>query len=146
MVVLIPDSSRPSALELAFTRISRPYREGFVKNRYVGRTFIMPGHAMRKRACAEAEPDRQRIRGQTVLLVDDLSCAAPTSREIVQMAREAGAKKVFFASAAPPVIYPNVYGIDMPTPSEADRGGQDARAGGRSDWRRPRDLSKASTA
>ena len=118
VVVPIPDSSRPSALELA-TRIGRPYREGFVKNRYVGRTFIMPGHAMRKKSVRQKlNPIASEFKGKVVLLVDDSIVRGTTSREIVQMAREAGAKKVFFASAAPPVIYPNVYGIDMPTPSE----------------------------
>jgi amidophosphoribosyltransferase len=118
VVVPIPDSSRPSALELA-TKIGRPYREGFVKNRYVGRTFIMPGHAMRKKSVRQKlNPIASEFNGKTVLLVDDSIVRGTTSREIVQMAREAGAKKVFFASAAPPVIYPNVYGIDMPTPSE----------------------------
>ena len=118
VVVPIPDSSRPSALALA-TKIGRPYREGFVKNRYVGRTFIMPGHAMRKKSVRQKlNPIASEFKGKTVLLVDDSIVRGTTSREIVQMAREAGAKKVFFASAAPPVIYPNVYGIDMPTPSE----------------------------
>jgi len=118
VVVPIPDSSRPSALELA-TKIGRPYREGFVKNRYVGRTFIMPGQAMRKKSVRQKlNPIASEFVGKTVLLVDDSIVRGTTSREIVQMAREAGAKKVFFASAAPPVIYPNVYGIDMPTPSE----------------------------
>ena len=118
VVVPIPDSSRPSALELA-TKIGRPYREGFVKNRYVGRTFIMPGHAMRKKSVRQKlNPIASEFMGKVVLLVDDSIVRGTTSREIVQMAREAGAKKVFFASAAPPVIYPNVYGIDMPTPSE----------------------------
>ena len=118
VVVPIPDSSRPSALELA-TKIGRPYREGFVKNRYVGRTFIMPGHAMRKKSVRQKlNPIASEFKGKVVLLVDDSIVRGTTSREIVQMAREAGAKKVFFASAAPPVIYPNVYGIDMPTPSE----------------------------
>lgn len=118
VVVPIPDSSRPSALELA-SKIGRPYREGFVKNRYVGRTFIMPGQAMRKKSVRQKlNPIASEFAGKTVLLVDDSIVRGTTSREIVQMAREAGAVKVFFASAAPPVIYPNVYGIDMPTPSE----------------------------
>ncbi|MEO7255822.1 MAG: amidophosphoribosyltransferase [Casimicrobium sp.] len=118
VVVPIPDSSRPSALELA-SKIGRPYREGFVKNRYVGRTFIMPGQAMRKKSVRQKlNPIASEFAGKTVLLVDDSIVRGTTSREIVQMAREAGAIKVYFASAAPPVIYPNVYGIDMPTPSE----------------------------
>jgi amidophosphoribosyltransferase len=118
VVVPIPDSSRPSALELA-AKIDRPYREGFVKNRYVGRTFIMPGQAMRKKSVRQKlNPIASEFAGKVVLLVDDSIVRGTTSREIVQMAREAGAKKVFFASAAPPVLYPNVYGIDMPTPSE----------------------------
>jgi amidophosphoribosyltransferase len=118
VVVPIPDSSRPSALELA-AKINRPYREGFVKNRYVGRTFIMPGQAMRKKSVRQKlNPIASEFAGKTVLLVDDSIVRGTTSREIVMMAREAGAKRVIFASAAPPVIFPNVYGIDMPTPSE----------------------------
>jgi amidophosphoribosyltransferase len=118
VVVPIPDSSRPSALELA-AKINRPYREGFVKNRYVGRTFIMPGQAMRKKSVRQKlNPIASEFAGKTVLLVDDSIVRGTTSREIVMMAREAGAKKVIFASAAPPVMFPNVYGIDMPTPSE----------------------------
>jgi amidophosphoribosyltransferase len=118
VVIPIPDSSRPSALELA-TNINRPYREGFVKNRYVGRTFIMPGQAMRKKSVRQKlNPIASEFAGKTVLLVDDSIVRGTTSREIVMMAREAGAKKVIFASAAPPVMFPNVYGIDMPTPSE----------------------------
>jgi amidophosphoribosyltransferase len=118
VVVPIPDSSRPSALELA-AKINRPYREGFVKNRYVGRTFIMPGQAMRKKSVRQKlNPIASEFAGKTVLLVDDSIVRGTTSREIVMMAREAGAKRVIFASAAPPVMFPNVYGIDMPTPSE----------------------------
>ncbi len=118
VVIPIPDSSRPAALSLS-TIIGRPYREGFVKNRYVGRTFIMPGHAMRKKSVRQKlNPIASEFAGKTVLIVDDSIVRGTTSREIVMMAREAGAKKVIFASAAPPVMFPNVYGIDMPTPSE----------------------------
>jgi amidophosphoribosyltransferase len=118
VVIPIPESSRPSAMQLAH-RIGKPYREGFVKNRYVGRTFIMPGQAVRKRACARSStPSAVEFKGRNVLLVDDSIVRGTTSKEIVQMAREAGARKVYMASAAPPVRYPNVYGIDMPTPEE----------------------------
>jgi amidophosphoribosyltransferase len=118
VVIPIPESSRPSAMQLAH-RIGKPYREGFVKNRYVGRTFIMPGQAVRKKGVRQklnAMP--QEFRGRNVLLVDDSIVRGTTSKEIVQMAREAGANKVYMASAAPPVRFPNVYGIDMPTREE----------------------------
>jgi amidophosphoribosyltransferase len=96
-----------------------PYREGFVKNRYVGRTFIMPGQSVRKKSVRQKlNVIASEFKGRNVLLVDDSIVRGTTSREIVQMAREAGAKKVYLASAAPPVRYPNVYGIDMPTSSE----------------------------
>jgi amidophosphoribosyltransferase len=118
VVIPIPDSSRSSALEVA-AKLKRQYTEGFIKNRYIGRTFIMPGQELRKKSV------RQKLNamaiefaGKNVLLVDDSIVRGTTSREIVQMARESGAKKVFFASAAPPVRYPNVYGIDMPTRNE----------------------------
>ena len=100
-------------------RLGVPYREGFIKNRYIGRTFIMPGQAIRRKSV------RQKLnaigiefKGKNVLLVDDSIVRGTTSQQIVMMAREAGARKVFFASAAPPVRFPNVYGIDMPTRAE----------------------------
>jgi amidophosphoribosyltransferase len=118
VVIPIPESSRPSAMQLA-QKIGKPYREGFVKNRYVGRTFIMPGQGMRKRSVRQKlNAIAAEFKGRNVLLVDDSIVRGTTSKEIVQMARDAGARKVYMASAAPPVRFPNVYGIDMPTKEE----------------------------
>jgi amidophosphoribosyltransferase len=118
VVIPIPESSRPSAMQLA-QKIGKPYREGFVKNRYVGRTFIMPGQAVRQKSVRQKlNAIGVEFKGRNVLLVDDSIVRGNTSREIVQMAREAGARKVYLASAAPPVRFPNVYGIDMPTREE----------------------------
>ncbi|WP_455556091.1 amidophosphoribosyltransferase [Comamonas sp.] len=117
-VIPIPESSRPSAMQLA-QLLGIPYREGFVKNRYVGRTFIMPGQGTRKKSVRQKlNAIGSEFKGRNVLLVDDSIVRGTTSKEIVQMARDAGANKVYLASAAPPVRYPNVYGIDMPTKSE----------------------------
>ena len=118
VVIPIPESSRPSAAQLA-QLLGLPYREGFVKNRYVGRTFIMPGQSVRKKSVRQKlNVIASEFKGRNVLLVDDSIVRGTTSKEIVQMARDAGANKVYMASAAPPVRYPNVYGIDMPTADE----------------------------
>ncbi len=118
VIIPIPESSRPSATQLAHL-LGIPYREGFVKNRYVGRTFIMPGQGVRKKSVRQKlNVIGSEFKGRNVLLVDDSIVRGTTSREIVQMARDAGARKVYLASAAPPVRYPNVYGIDMPTSDE----------------------------
>jgi amidophosphoribosyltransferase len=131
VVIPIPESSRPSAAQLA-QLLGLPYREGFVKNRYVGRTFIMPGQEVRKKSVRQKlNAIASEFKGRNVLLVDDSIVRGTTSREIVQMARDAGAKKVYLASAAPPVRFPNVYGIDMPTSSELvahDRNVEEIRA------------------
>ena len=118
VVMPIPDSSRPAALQLAM-HLNVPYREGFIKNRYVGRTFIMPGQEVRKKSVRQKlNAMASEFKGKRVLIVDDSIVRGTTSREIVSMARESGARGVVFASAAPPVRYPNVYGIDMPTRKE----------------------------
>lgn len=117
-VIPIPDTSRTAALSLA-NDLGIPYSEGFIKNRYIGRTFIMPGQQARKKSVRQKlNPIDVEFRGKNVLLVDDSIVRGTTSQQIVQMARDVGAKKVFFASAAPAVRYPNVYGIDMPAASE----------------------------
>lgn len=118
VVIPIPDTSRPSALQVGLA-LGLDYREGFIKNRYIGRTFIMPGQALRKKSVRQKlNPIGMEFKGKNVLLVDDSIVRGTTSQQIVQMARDAGANKVYFASAAPPVRYPNVYGIDMPSRDE----------------------------
>lgn len=118
VVIPIPDTSRTAALALA-NELNIRYTEGFIKNRYIGRTFIMPGQTVRKKSVRrKLNPIDVEFSGKNVLLVDDSIVRGTTSKQIVQMARDVGANKVYFASAAPPVRYPNVYGIDMPSASE----------------------------
>lgn len=118
VVIPIPDTSRSSALPLA-EELGVKFSEGFVKNRYVGRTFIMPGQKLRRKSVRQKlNPIAAEFKGKNVLLVDDSIVRGTTSKEIIQMARDAGANKVYFASAAPEVKFPNVYGIDMPTSEE----------------------------
>ena len=131
VVIPIPDTSRTAALQLAY-RLGVKYREGFMKNRYIGRTFIMPGQQMRKKSVRQKlNAIDLEFKRKNVLLVDDSVVRGTTSEQIIQMARDAGAKKVYFASAAPPVRYPNVYGIDMPAANELiahNRSEEDVRA------------------
>lgn len=125
VVIPIPDTSRQIALQMAY-ELGLKYREGFIKNRYIGRTFIMPGQAERRRSVRQKlNAIDLEFRGKNVLLVDDSIVRGTTSEQIIQMAREAGARKVYFASAAPPIRYPNVYGIDMPSAYELVANGRD---------------------
>lgn len=118
VVIPIPDTSRTSALEMAIT-LGVPFREGYIKNRYIGRTFIMPGQTFRKKSVRrKLNPLDIEFKGKNVMLVDDSIVRGTTSREIVQMARDSGANKVYFASASPAIRYPNIYGIDMPAAHE----------------------------
>lgn len=118
VVIPIPETARTSALEAAHV-LGVPFREGYVKNRYIARTFIMPGQAKRKKSVRlKLNTIKREFAGKNVLLVDDSIVRGTTANEIVQMAREAGAKKVYFCSAAPPIRYPNIYGIDIPTRKE----------------------------
>ncbi|MDH3621581.1 MAG: amidophosphoribosyltransferase [Gammaproteobacteria bacterium] len=125
VVIPIPDTSRTSALQVAY-HLGVKYREGFIKNRYIGRTFIMPGQEERvKSVRRKLNAIELEFRNKNVLLVDDSIVRGTTSKQIIKLAREAGARKVYFASAAPPVRYPNVYGIDMPAASELVANGRD---------------------
>ncbi len=143
VVIPIPDTSRTAALPLAY-KLGVKYREGFIKNRYIGRTFIMPGQKQRQKSVKQKlNAIGLEFKGKNVLLVDDSIVRGTTSKKIIQMAREAGAKNVYFASAAPPVRYPNVYGIDMPVASELIAHGRDEAEIGKylgADWLIYQDL------
>ena len=144
VVLPIPDTSRTAALQLSYT-LGIKYSEGFIKNRYIGRTFIMPGQKQRKKSVRQKlNPIESEFAGLNVLLVDDSIVRGTTSQQIIQMARESGANKVYFASAAPPVRHPNVYGIDMPSANELIGFGRDDKAIAReigADWLIYQDLS-----
>jgi amidophosphoribosyltransferase len=143
VIIPIPDTSRTAALEMAYT-LDVKFREGFIKNRYIGRTFIMPGQTLRKKSVRQKlNPIMAEFRDKVVMLVDDSIVRGTTSKQIVQMAREAGARKVYFASAAPEVRFPNVYGIDMPSASELVAHGRTAEEVGEyigCDWMLYQDL------
>ena len=125
VVIPIPDTSRTAALQAAY-KLNRPFREGFIKNRYIARTFIMPGQATRRKSVRlKLNTIKHEFAGKNVLLVDDSIVRGTTANEIVQMARDAGARKVFFSSAAPPIRFPNIYGIDIPTREELIAYGRD---------------------
>lgn len=127
VVIPVPDTSRTAALPLAYD-LDVKYREGFIKNRYIGRTFIMPGQKKRKKSVKQKlNAIDLEFRKKNVLIVDDSIVRGTTSKKIIQMAREAGARKVYFASASPPVRYPNIYGIDMPAPSELIASGRSVK-------------------
>lgn len=118
VIIPVPDTSDTAAVEMGRV-LKLPYREGFIKNRYIGRTFIMPGQTIRKKSVRQKlNPIGSEFYGKNVLLVDDSIVRGTTSQKIIELAREAGARKVYFASASPPVCYPNVYGIDMPSSAE----------------------------
>jgi amidophosphoribosyltransferase len=143
VVIPVPDTSRTAALPLAYD-LDVKYREGFIKNRYIGRTFIMPGQTLRKKSVRQKlNAIDLEFREKNVLIVDDSIVRGTTSRKIIQMAREAGARKVYFASASPPVRYPNIYGIDMPAPDEliaAGRNEQEIQEELGADWLIYQDL------